>query len=204
MASSGIAALLLPKGETAHSTMKIPIRGLDATSVCPISKRSGRADLLRVATLIIWDEAPMCHWYALEAIDRALRDLRDPALPFGGIVFVLMGDFRQVLPTIPRANRSQIIDATFKSSRIWEHFRTLGLTENMRVQQVLRNPPSDGPEPSEYGKFASWLLELGEGRLPVRPDLGDDIVQIPDEFLLLEDPMDGAPAGIDELIDFVF
>ena len=45
--------------------------------------------------MIIWDEAPMTHRWALEAIDRTLRDIRDkPDKAFDGVVFVLMGDFR--------------------------------------------------------------------------------------------------------------
>ena len=77
MASSGIAALLLPKGVTAHSMCKIPVTGLCATSTRSMTKQSWRADLLRLATMIIWDEAPMTHRRALEAIDRTLRDIRD-------------------------------------------------------------------------------------------------------------------------------
>jgi len=33
------------------------------------------AELVRKANLIIWDEAPMMHCRAFEAIDRTLRDL---------------------------------------------------------------------------------------------------------------------------------
>lgn len=46
VASSGIAALLLPGGRTAHSTFRIPIDSLDAESLCNISKQDKRADLL--------------------------------------------------------------------------------------------------------------------------------------------------------------
>ena len=57
--SSGIAALLLPGGRTAHSMFRIPIDTLDAESLCNISKQDQRAELLRVVDLIIWDEALM-------------------------------------------------------------------------------------------------------------------------------------------------
>jgi len=36
MATSGIAALLMPKGKTAHSSMKIPVKGLDKDSTCGV------------------------------------------------------------------------------------------------------------------------------------------------------------------------
>ncbi|KAJ7358088.1 PIF1-like helicase-domain-containing protein [Mycena albidolilacea] len=40
VASSGIAALLMPGGRTAHSVFKIPIDGLNAESFCNIPKNS--------------------------------------------------------------------------------------------------------------------------------------------------------------------
>ncbi|XP_021733409.1 uncharacterized protein LOC110700210 [Chenopodium quinoa] len=60
VASSGIAALLLLGGKIAHSTFKIPFDP-DQHSVCNFKKDSTRADLIREASLIIWDEAPMTH-----------------------------------------------------------------------------------------------------------------------------------------------
>jgi len=54
--SSGIAALLLPMGNTAHSMFKIPIDA-NETSICLISKQSKLAQLIREASIVIWDEA---------------------------------------------------------------------------------------------------------------------------------------------------
>lgn len=65
-ATSGIAATMLPGGRTAHSRFKIPIH-LDSSSMCLISKQSDLADLLRLATVLIWDEAAMTHRHAFEA-----------------------------------------------------------------------------------------------------------------------------------------
>src|SRR6266567_7661988 len=56
VASTGIACLLLPGGQTAHSAFKIPIDGLDIDSICSIPKESLRADLLQSAEAIIFDE----------------------------------------------------------------------------------------------------------------------------------------------------
>jgi hypothetical protein len=74
VASSGIAALLLPGGTTAHSRFKIPLK-LDSNSMCSISKTSNLGKLIRRITLIIWDEAPMTHRLAFETVDRTLRDI---------------------------------------------------------------------------------------------------------------------------------
>ncbi|GJT50946.1 ATP-dependent DNA helicase PIF1-like protein [Tanacetum coccineum] len=56
VASSGIAALLLEGGRTAHSRFAIPINVVD-DSMCHIVADSDLADLIRKANLIIWDEA---------------------------------------------------------------------------------------------------------------------------------------------------
>ncbi|KAG6663118.1 hypothetical protein CIPAW_02G003800 [Carya illinoinensis] len=96
-ASSGVAASILPGGRTAHSRFKIPL-DTDEHSICCVSKQSAIAKLLRVARLIIWDEAPMSRKQHIQALDKMLRDINDSELTFGGKVVVFGGDFRQVLP----------------------------------------------------------------------------------------------------------
>ena len=152
-ASSGIAALLLPGGRTAHSMFKIPINGISPESICCILKNSTRAELMRVAKCIIWDEIVPQHRYAIETLDRTLRDLRDRNEPFGGITLLMGGDFQQTLPVIPKGSRKQILDATLTRSYLWNDIFVIHLHRNMR----LRNDP-------EAEKFAEWLLEIGHGR----------------------------------------
>ncbi|CAN1274370.1 hypothetical protein LINPERPRIM_LOCUS15376 [Linum perenne] len=74
VASSGIAATLLPDGVTAHSRFKIPLE-VDNLSTCMVKKGTEVAELLKEATLIVWDEAPMVHMLSFEAVDRTLCDL---------------------------------------------------------------------------------------------------------------------------------
>ncbi|MCI00855.1 helicase-like protein, partial [Trifolium medium] len=40
---------------------------------------------------------------------------------FGGKVMVFGGDFRQILPVVPRGSRSDIIHASLNLSYIWDH-----------------------------------------------------------------------------------
>jgi PIF1-like helicase len=61
VASSGIAALLLPGGRTAHSMFSIPVETLCEDSTCQVEKNSKQADMLRQVRLIIWDEAVTQH-----------------------------------------------------------------------------------------------------------------------------------------------
>jgi hypothetical protein len=63
VASSGIAALLLPGGRTAHSTFAIPVQGLAENTSCDIDKALKQADMLHHIQLIIWDEAAMQHQF---------------------------------------------------------------------------------------------------------------------------------------------
>lgn len=115
VASSGIAALLLPGGRTAHSRFKIPLQLFD-DSCCSISKRSDLAGLIKETSLIIWDEAPMTNKYAYDALDRTCRDILSANdqnannKVFGGITVALGVNFRQILPVVPKGQREQIID----------------------------------------------------------------------------------------------
>ncbi|KAK9292365.1 hypothetical protein L1049_020332 [Liquidambar formosana] len=118
VASSRIASLLLPGGRTAHSCFKIPIN-LHESSTCSISMQSPLAELIQKAHLIIWDEAPMIHRYAFKAVDRTFRDLMKFNGPhasdraFGGKAVLLGGDFRQLLPVVPKKGREGIVAAHF-------------------------------------------------------------------------------------------
>ncbi|CAN0839969.1 hypothetical protein LINGRAHAP2_LOCUS2707 [Linum grandiflorum] len=76
VASSGIAATLLPGGVTAHSRFKIPIE-VEHGSTCSIKKGTALARLMQQASLIVWDEAPMVHRLSFEAVDRTLCDVMD-------------------------------------------------------------------------------------------------------------------------------
>lgn len=60
VASSGVASLLLLGGQTSHSRFKIPI-DTDESSVCDIRRGTMLADLIKTASLVIWDEALMAH-----------------------------------------------------------------------------------------------------------------------------------------------
>ena len=88
----------------------------------------------------------MMHKHVFEAVDRTFRDIMgmvDPLLknkPFGGKVFVLGGDFRQILPVVRRGRRADVVGASLnKSLRIWPYVTVLKLHENMRVMRLLQD-----------------------------------------------------------------
>ncbi|XP_058741331.1 uncharacterized protein LOC131613701 [Vicia villosa] len=88
----------------------------------------------------------------MSGISRASRKV------FGGKVVVFGGDFRQILPVIPRGTRSDIIHATINASYIWDHS-------------------------NDIRSFSEWILKIGDGTM-CEPNDGYADICIPDEFLI--------------------
>lgn len=135
----------------------------------------------------------MTHRFALEAVDRTLRDVCDnDALPFGGIPVLLGGDFRQILPVISHANISQMLNACLKKSFLWNDVQYLQLSENMRLDPDSQNRKE-------------FLLALGEGRLQTEDQYGHSFIEIPNELLsaqTLDDLIRQTFGDISETTDF--
>jgi ATP-dependent DNA helicase PIF1 len=89
-----------------------------------------------------------------------LRGLTNKNEPFGGIVFVMSGDFRQVLPVIPRGSHADIVSASIKNSYLWEFVEVFRLLENMRASDAIVVHPDLG-----NCTFADWLLCFGNNKL---------------------------------------
>ena len=115
MATTGIAAVLLDNGQPFHSRMKAPLNPTE-DSMLRIPAQSELAKLVRMAKLLIVDEATMLDNRLLAALDRSLCDLMNSDKPFGGKIIVLSGDFRQCLPVVPRASRAGIVDICVNQS----------------------------------------------------------------------------------------
>jgi hypothetical protein len=163
VASSGIAALLLQGGRTAHSRFHIPLI-LTEQSTCDIKQGTHLAELINKTSLILWDEAPMANKICFEALDRTLRDIlrnkneNSSKKPFGGMTVVLGGDFRQILPVLPKGKRHNIVGASIKRSYLWQHFKILKLTENMRLISMTDSET----EKRQVKDFANLDLEYWE------------------------------------------
>nr|XP_043626130.1 uncharacterized protein LOC122597620 [Erigeron canadensis] len=148
------------------------------------------AALIKIRKLIIWDEAPMIHKHCFEALDRTMRDILRSTQPnsedkvFGGKVVVFGGDFRQILPVIPKGIRSMIVNASLNSSHIWHHCKVLKLTVNMRLKVGTQQ------DLQEIQEFAEWILKVGDGVLGDEND-GEAEIQIPKDLLVAEsnDPL---------------
>ncbi|KAL5180659.1 ATP-dependent DNA helicase pif1 [Glycine soja] len=141
VASSGIVSLLLPGGRIAHSKFAMPVPATE-NSTCNIHQGSELAELLKVTKLMVWDEAPMCHKFAFEELDKSLKDIMQNNLPFGGKIMILL--------IVPKGNCSDIVHATINASYIWDHCQILKLTKNMRL---LSNAPQQ-PNNEELKQFS--------------------------------------------------
>ncbi|XP_057778295.1 uncharacterized protein LOC130998777 [Salvia miltiorrhiza] len=183
VASSGVAASLLPNGRTAHSRFKIPLN-LDESMSCSISKNTAPAKLIIAAKLILWDEASMANRKAVEALNLLLQDLMENQLLFGGKTVVLGGDFRQTIPIVRRGSREEIVDACLVFSSIWLLIRKIHLTQNMRAM--------------EDPVFTDLLLRVGEG---IEPNVHDDYINLPDDMCL---SYHGSDSPLDTLVNEIF
>nr|XP_047124202.1 ATP-dependent DNA helicase pif1-like [Hydra vulgaris] len=168
---TGIAATLLKNGCTMHGLFKLPVPILE-TSTCNVTPNSIHGRFLRQISLYLLDEAFMIPKYALSAIDKLLQDICNNNFPFGGKVILMGGDFRQILPVVKRGRPAEVIESCLKCSEHWQYVQRFSLTVNMRVQ-------------IEEEEFSQWLLKLGSGTLPVKPeDPLRGCIEIPEQCFL--------------------
>jgi len=120
----------------------------------------------------------MTHVQLFAAVERFLRDVmavghepRDAVAAWGGEVVVAGGDFRQQLPVVRRADRALLVRSCVQASPLWQNFVQLRLRQNMRTNV------------DEVG-FASWLLELGDGRIPNAHGDIPGFINIPQRYVL--------------------
>jgi len=122
----------------------------------------------------------------INAVDRSFREIlriEDPMnddIPFGGKLIVFGGDFRQVLPVVPRGSKTDIISQCINQMEMWTEVGILPLTENMRVNQALTgNNPALA---SHLQRFTDFLLSIGNGTAPTILD--SQYTRVPDNMIL--------------------
>ncbi|WOH15205.1 hypothetical protein DCAR_0934742 [Daucus carota subsp. sativus] len=145
----------------------------------------------------------MQHRYAFECVDRSLRDIMaavDPDRankPFGGITVVFGGDFRQILPFIPKAGRLEIVGATLNNSPLWEHCQVFILWRNMRLHHGNTDEQN-----SLIRDFSEWQLKVGDGKVePIskKDHLSEVLFKLPGQHV-----QHSEETPIQDLIDVVY
>ena len=125
----------------------------------------------------------MGHRHLIEAVSRCLCDITGNDTPCGGQVFVCCGDFRQIPPVIPGGGRSEIIEATVKSSPLWPDFEKRNLTHPQRNAGI-----------AGYSRFIDMV---GDGEPGTTYSVDEDT------HLCKMEPM-SATTNEEEAIQFVF
>lgn len=130
--------------------------------------------------------------YAFDAVDRTFRDIiKSSSLiaegdkPFGGKTVILGGNFRQILPVVPKGNREHIVVASLHKSTLWNHCELRLLHQNMRLESFAAEPNLH----LKIKAFAQWVLDIGDGNvesisLPGYPD--STWIKIPEDMLIDE------------------
>jgi hypothetical protein len=154
-----------------------------------ISLYGARAELLRHAQLIIWEELPMAKKAVLECANQLLQEIMDNQLPFGGKTFVGLGDFRQVAPVVRGSSGpSATLNHSIRSSYLWSHFDILRLTIPIRYAGDVA--------------YATWVDQLGDGvppfeaAVPVRHLRHLENMDGAARFLFLDDSLATSPDAV--------
>ncbi|KAK6751096.1 hypothetical protein RB195_002830 [Necator americanus] len=123
---------------------------VDGNRTSLMKRQQKEARQLVAAEIIIWDEISMTPKCALEAVDGLLRDITQNERPFGGKLFIIGGDFRQVLPIVEHGQREDFVDSCVTKSVLWPVFKIHRLQLNMRAREAEL-------------EWANFLLDIGNG-----------------------------------------
>ena len=161
--TTGVSALHHVNGMTLHSAFKLPTNDLPATLSTWVVRTKTRmkhaegvlAEIIRAPHVVVLiDEISMLSAFTFELLDVECRILRKtPAVPFGGITFLLVGDFTQLPPVYNSADKKQPSRAglfVFESP-CWQNLKlkTVVLTRNHRQVDPM---------------FSAMIHQLKDGR----------------------------------------
>ncbi len=126
-------------GRTFHSRFKAPncVNDIDfEDEYFTINKGTGLAELLKQTKLIIFDEITTLSKRAIECLNRTLQFVMDNNEFMGGLLIVLMGDFKQCLHIVKGIGHcpAAVINACMNHTELWHKFVSFELTKNMRLK----------------------------------------------------------------------
>ena len=113
----------------------------------------------------------MNHKHVFGAVDWSIRDLmrhkdeNNLNKPFGGKTILLGGDFRQVLPVLPRKGREDIVMASINKSYLWGYCKVFKLDKNMRIETNVPPFTISG----QQIPYADWVVGVGDGIVQTIP-----------------------------------
>ncbi|VDB87754.1 unnamed protein product [Peniophora sp. CBMAI 1063] len=162
-ASTAHAALLYPGGQTMHSMFKIPVVQNNEFVESDITGADHpQGELIQASRVVVVDEVPTANRAPLSCTEAVRRIVIDrPNVPFGGKIVLWSGDFRQTCPVVPSGSRRDIVEASIRSSPLWNLF-----------------------------SFAAYVDALGDGAGPDVPILMLPIAHTEDDLINFTFPSD--------------
>lgn len=121
MAISARVAKILKGGRIAHFAFNISASS-GAGEACHISVNSNDTRMLLDMYVIVSDVKFMFHRYCIESLDRTLTNIMPNTNPFRGRALLRVGNFQQFLPVVPSSSRAQNVNASKKSSFLYNSF----------------------------------------------------------------------------------
>ncbi len=103
------------------------------------------------------------------------------------------------MPVVPRGTKGQIMDASLKRSAIlWHSVKVRHLHENMCVQRLLaQGGTTAAVDVQQQQAWVDYLQRIGEGTKQVFPEVGEEVMLIPEDMCCQGDT-------IDSLVDEVY
>uniref|UniRef100_A0A1I7SZJ0 ATP-dependent DNA helicase n=1 Tax=Caenorhabditis tropicalis TaxID=1561998 RepID=A0A1I7SZJ0_9PELO len=126
-----------------------------ACLTCAIAPFTDEGDTLAAVDAIIWDEACMSDRRIVQAVSLLFQDLKESTLAFGGVLVMMGGEWRQILPIVEGIQGSGVVEYTLKNSDLWGRIEKFHSTQNQRS--------IDDPA------FAKMTLENGNGSNFINP-----------------------------------
>nr|GEX69755.1 ATP-dependent DNA helicase PIF1-like [Tanacetum cinerariifolium] len=102
---------------------------------------------------------------------------------FGGVTVLQGGDFRQILPVIPKGKRAEIVQACINRLELWKSCKIFTLTKSMRVNEYCVNGEID----NQKKQFNKWVLDVGDGIVDAKKKEDEDeatCIEIPADFII--------------------
>ena len=165
-ATTNLAALQHRNCYTAHSLFEYPVIE-DYDDNCAIERNEcqpsqERRDLLNRAGVIPWDKFFNSHVDRFEAAVRLLNENNKQ------VIFLLVGDTRQIPPIITSGTQHEVVLATPTTSLIWQRVSTCFLTTNMRLEQLILQSTNNTFMDDQILKqqsYARVLESVGENKI---------------------------------------
>jgi hypothetical protein len=112
--------------------LQIPVNDEDIL-ISTIKEDTEKAEMIKAAQVIFFDEVTMLDIRVLMAVDRLLRLICKIDEWFGGKKVILTGDFRQIPPVVSNSAKGDVLAASLRCSPIFQDLQKVHLTLCERI-----------------------------------------------------------------------